>query len=200
MSPSAWATPAVPVRRRPAGPAPIRATTGRSSPSPSVAPAIAAPSPAPPCDPPMLLPLAAPRAGGRSHPLPPACGFACGYQSRVSPCPCLLSTGDEDWSADRTELSSTRSYEVTPAGPVCVRRAAVLTQATPKSVGIRTVSQPVGPAKPDTQSGLSELRGGDAGADGGIRTHDLPLTRRLLCQLSYVGDFRKHVAIFDDEI
>src|SRR5690348_3393081 len=26
-----------------------------------------------------------------------------------------------------------------------------------------------------------------AGADGGIRTHDLPLTRRLLCQLSYVG-------------
>jgi hypothetical protein len=24
-------------------------------------------------------------------------------------------------------------------------------------------------------------------ADGGIRTHDLPLTRRLLCQLSYVG-------------
>src|SRR5665213_3749570 len=25
------------------------------------------------------------------------------------------------------------------------------------------------------------------GADGGIRTHDLPLTRRLLCQLSYVG-------------
>src|SRR6266702_3741906 len=157
MSPSAWATPAVPVRRRPAGPAPIRATTGGSSPSPSVAPAIAAPSPAPPCDPPMLLPLAAPRAGGRSHPLPPACGFACGYQSRVSPCPCLLSTGDEDWSADRTELSSTRSYEVTPAGPVCVRRAAVLTQATPKSVGIRTVSQPVGPAKPDTQSGLSVI-------------------------------------------
>jgi hypothetical protein len=29
---------------------------------------------------------------------------------------------------------------------------------------------------------------GPAGADGGIRTHDLPLTRRLLCQLSYVGD------------
>ena len=27
------------------------------------------------------------------------------------------------------------------------------------------------------------------GADGGIRTHDLPLTRRLLCQLSYVGKF-----------
>src|SRR3954464_11233981 len=27
-----------------------------------------------------------------------------------------------------------------------------------------------------------------AGADGGIRTHDLPLTRRLLCQLSYVGE------------
>src|SRR5215472_1478190 len=26
------------------------------------------------------------------------------------------------------------------------------------------------------------------GADGGIRTHDLPLTRRLLCQLSYVGE------------
>jgi hypothetical protein len=26
-----------------------------------------------------------------------------------------------------------------------------------------------------------------SGADGGIRTHDLPLTRRLLCQLSYVG-------------
>jgi hypothetical protein len=25
------------------------------------------------------------------------------------------------------------------------------------------------------------------GADGEIRTHDLPLTRRLLCQLSYVG-------------
>src|SRR6266516_8027135 len=159
MSPSAWATPAVPVRRRPAGPAPIRATTGGSSPSPSLAPAIAAPSPAPPCDPPMLLPLAAPRAGGRSHPLPPACGFACGYQSPVSPCPCLPS-GDKDWSADRTELSPTRSYEVTPAGPVCVRRAAVLTQATPKSVGIRTVSQPVGPAKPDTQSGLSGILGG----------------------------------------
>jgi hypothetical protein len=28
------------------------------------------------------------------------------------------------------------------------------------------------------------------GADGGIRTHDLPLTRRLLCQLSYVGILR----------
>src|SRR5439155_21011146 len=71
-----------------------------------------------------------------------------------------LSPGDEDGSADRTEFSSTRSYKVTPAGPVCVRRAAVLTQATPKSVGIRTVSQPVGPAKPDTQSGLSEVRSG----------------------------------------
>src|SRR5260370_9916598 len=41
-------------------------------------------------------------------------------------------TGDKDWSADTTELSPTRSYEVTPAGPFCVRRAAVLTQATPK--------------------------------------------------------------------
>src|ERR1700704_7120593 len=26
------------------------------------------------------------------------------------------------------------------------------------------------------------------GADGEIQTHDLPLTRRLLCQLSYVGE------------
>src|SRR5438034_1992882 len=131
MSPSAWATPAVRLRRRPAGPAPIHATTGGSSPSPSVAPAIAAPSPAPLCDRPVLLPLATPRAGVRSHPLPPLCGSACGYRSPVSPCPCLLSTGDEDWSADRTELSATRSYEVTPAGPFCVRRAAVLTQAIP---------------------------------------------------------------------
>jgi len=31
-----------------------------------------------------------------------------------------------DWSADKTELSRTRSYEVTPAGPFCVRRPAVL--------------------------------------------------------------------------
>lgn len=29
--------------------------------------------------------------------------------------------------------------------------------------------------------------GGGAGADGEIRTRDLPLTRRLLCRLSYVG-------------
>ena len=28
---------------------------------------------------------------------------------------------------------------------------------------------------------------GDPGAGGGSRTHDLPLTRRLLCQLSYAG-------------
>src|SRR5437867_9560364 len=158
MSPSAWATPAVPVRRRPAGPAPIRATTGGSSPSPSVAPAIAAPSPAPPCDPPMLLPLAAPRAGGRSHPLPPACGFACGYQSRVSPCPCLLSTGDEDWSADKTELSSTRSYEVTPAGPFSVRRAAVLSQAISHTGSASGQgASPSDTAQVDTQSGRTEL-------------------------------------------
>ena len=32
------------------------------------------------------------------------------------------------------------------------------------------------------------------GADGGIRTHDLPLTRRLLCQLSYVGKFVCEIA------
>src|SRR5260370_3493392 len=41
-------------------------------------------------------------------------------------------TGDRDWSGDTTASSPTRSYEVTPAGPFCVRRAAVLTQATPK--------------------------------------------------------------------
>src|SRR2546423_3255595 len=33
------------------------------------------------------------------------------------------------------------------------------------------------------------------GADGEIRTHDLPLTRRLLCQLSYVGKFEKPTTI-----
>jgi hypothetical protein len=32
------------------------------------------------------------------------------------------------------------------------------------------------------------------GADGGIRTHDLPLTRRLLCQLSYVGKLVGEIA------
>src|SRR5688572_24720541 len=30
----------------------------------------------------------------------------------------------------------------------------------------------------------------DVRADGGNRTHDLPLTRRLLCHLSYVSDSR----------
>ena len=32
------------------------------------------------------------------------------------------------------------------------------------------------------------------GADGEIRTHDLPLTRRLLCQLSYVGKLVREIA------
>src|SRR5579884_4079718 len=37
---------------------------------------------------------------------------------------------------------------------------------------------------------MAPRAGPPGGADGGARTHDLPLTRRLLCRLSYVGPGR----------
>ena len=71
---------------------------------------------------------------------------------------CLLIRGDApDRPVDTPEWGRLpRSYEVTPVGPIHVRRPAVPMEATPARVGIESMSQAAGLRQPDTHGSLAK--------------------------------------------